>query len=137
MTLSLSSNVNLHHTINLRALCGANVVTQHPGFQSERNPCTPPCGMVFFSIFLRTLDPESESFGITGEPLWITSTQSRSIQVRSHNAKDMWVLTVCVATTLVGGGVRIHPENTRMSVRHGVQCVAQCIACEALALAVW
>ena len=37
----------------------------------------------------------------------------------------------------VGGGVRIHPENARMSGRHGVQCVAQCVACAALALAVW
>ena len=30
----------------------------------------------------------------------------------------------------VGGGVRIHPEN----VRHGVQYMAQCVACSALTL---
>ncbi len=37
----------------------------------------------------------------------------------------------------VGGGVRIHPENARMSGRHGVQYVAQCVACAALSLVVW
>ena len=37
----------------------------------------------------------------------------------------------------VGGGVRIHPENARKSGRHGVQCVAQCVACAALTLDVW
>ena len=35
------------------------------------------------------------------------------------------------------GGVRIHPENARMSGRHGVQYVAQCVACAALTLVVW
>ena len=34
-------------------------------------------------------------------------------------------------------GVRIHPENTRTSGRHGVQYVAQCVACAALTLDVW
>ena len=38
---------------------------------------------------------------------------------------------------LVGGGVRIHPENARMSGRHGVQYVAQCVACAALTPVVW
>jgi len=38
--------------------------------------------------------------------------------------------------THVGGGVRIHPENARMSGRHGVQYVAQCVACAALTLVV-
>ena len=33
---------------------------------------------------------------------------------------------------LVGGGVRIHPENARMSGRHEVQYVAQCVTCVAL-----
>ena len=33
-------------------------------------------------------------------------------------------------------GVRIHPENARMSGRHGVQYVAQCVACAALTLVV-
>ena len=37
----------------------------------------------------------------------------------------------------VGGGVRIHPTNARMSGRHGVQYVAQCVACAALTLVVW
>ena len=37
----------------------------------------------------------------------------------------------CLAVP-VGGGVRIHPENARMSGRHGVQYVAQCVACAAL-----
>ena len=37
----------------------------------------------------------------------------------------------------VGGGVRIHPENARMSGRHGVQYVAQCVACAALTPVVW
>ena len=36
----------------------------------------------------------------------------------------------------VGGGVRIHPENARMSGRHGVQYVAQCVECAALTLVV-
>ena len=37
----------------------------------------------------------------------------------------------------VGGGVRIHPENARMSGQHGVQYVAQCVACAALTPVVW
>ena len=37
----------------------------------------------------------------------------------------------------VGGGVRIHPENARMSGRHGVQYVAQFVACAALTPVVW
>ena len=36
----------------------------------------------------------------------------------------------------VGGGVRFHPKNARMSGRHGVQYVAQCVACAALTLVV-
>jgi hypothetical protein len=39
--------------------------------------------------------------------------------------------------TTVGCGVRIHLENAHMSGRHGVQYVAQCVACAALTLAVW
>ena len=35
------------------------------------------------------------------------------------------------------GGVRIHPENARMSGRHRIQYVAQCVACAALALVFW
>ena len=38
---------------------------------------------------------------------------------------------------IVGGGVRIHPENARKSGRHGVQYVAQCVACAALTPVVW
>ena len=38
---------------------------------------------------------------------------------------------------IVGGEVRIHPENARMSGRHGVQYVAQCVACAALTLFFW
>ena len=38
---------------------------------------------------------------------------------------------------LVGGGVRIHPENAHMSGRHGVQYGVQCIASTALTLVVW
>ena len=38
---------------------------------------------------------------------------------------------------IVEGGVRIHPENARMSGRHGVQYVAQCVACAALTPVVW
>ena len=34
-------------------------------------------------------------------------------------------------------GVRIHPKNARMSGRHGVQYVAQCVACAALTPVVW
>ena len=30
-----------------------------------------------------------------------------------------------------------HPEHARMSGRHGVQYVAQCVACAALTLVVW
>ena len=38
---------------------------------------------------------------------------------------------------LVGGGDRIHPENDRRGGQHGVQYVAQCVACAALTLVVW
>ena len=37
----------------------------------------------------------------------------------------------------VEAGVRIHSKNTRMSGRHGVLYVAQCVACAALTLAAW
>ena len=37
----------------------------------------------------------------------------------------------------VEGGARIHPENARMSCRHGKQYVAQCVACAALTMVVW
>ena len=37
----------------------------------------------------------------------------------------------------VGDEVRIHPENARMSGRHGVQYMAQCVACAALTPVVW
>jgi hypothetical protein len=37
----------------------------------------------------------------------------------------------------LGSGVRIHPEIVRMSGRHGVQYVAQCVACATLMLLVW
>ena len=38
----------------------------------------------------------------------------------------------------VAGGVgRIHPENCRMRGRHGLQYVAQCVACAALTPVVW
>ena len=36
-----------------------------------------------------------------------------------------------------GGGDRVHPENAHMSGRHGVQYVAQCVACAALTLVIW
>ena len=42
-----------------------------------------------------------------------------------------------VTSPVLGGGVRIHPENARMSGRHGVQYVAQCVACAALTPVVW
>ena len=38
---------------------------------------------------------------------------------------------------VVEGGVRIHPDDARLSGRHGVQYVAQCVACAALAPVVW
>ena len=37
---------------------------------------------------------------------------------------------------VVGGGVRIHSKNARMSGRHGAQYVAQCVAYVALTLVV-
>jgi len=45
--MSLSSKVNVHHTINFMALYGANLVTRWlrcPPNRGERNPHTPPCG---------------------------------------------------------------------------------------------
>ena len=42
---TLSSKVNLPHAINFRALCGANLVTLHPGVPPKRNLRTPPCGI--------------------------------------------------------------------------------------------
>ena len=43
----------------------------------------------------------------------------------------------CLVQLSVGGGVRIHPVNARMSGRHGVQYVEQCVACAALTPVVW
>ena len=42
---TLSSKVKLPHRISCRALCGVNLVTQHPGIEGERSPRTPPCGV--------------------------------------------------------------------------------------------
>ena len=44
---------------------------------------------------------------------------------------------VSLEARILEGGVRIHPENARMSGRHGVQNVAQCVACAALTPVVW
>jgi len=41
---TLSSKVNLQYAFNSRALCGGNVVMQHPKTQGEPNPRAPPCG---------------------------------------------------------------------------------------------
>jgi len=41
---TLSSKVNLSHVIDLTALCGADLVTQHTEFEGERNPRTSPSG---------------------------------------------------------------------------------------------
>jgi len=44
---TFSSKVNLHNTINFRALCGANLVTRWSRSRQNRggrNPRTPPCG---------------------------------------------------------------------------------------------
>ena len=45
-------------------------------------------------------------------------------------------MKVSLCLGVVRGGVRIHPKNARMSGRHGVQYVAQCVACAALTLVV-
>ena len=49
-----------------------------------------------------------------------------------------FVNTVCEIRSrlVVGGGVRIHPENARMSGLHGVQYVTQCVEYAALTLVV-
>ena len=54
---------------------------------------------------------------------------------RSADPRDLRVISCLLSA--VGGGVRIHPENARMNGRHGVQYVAQCVACAALTPVVW
>ena len=44
--------------------------------------------------------------------------------------------TLFASSNAVGGGVRIHPGKADMCGRHGVQCVAHCVACAALTLVV-
>ena len=54
-TMILPSKVNVPYAINVRALCGAKLVTQRPGIQPQRNPCTPPsgsCGVAMAPILL-------------------------------------------------------------------------------------
>jgi len=58
---------------------------------------------------------------------------SFSLSLREEEGYRQQPDTAC----FVGGGVRIHPENARMSGRHGVQYVAECVACAALTLVVW
>jgi len=56
---------------------------------------------------------------------------------RSTEAGPSWGSYDYCITRIEGGGVRIHPKNARRSGRHGVQYVAQCVACAALMLDVW
>ena len=58
--------------------------------------------------------------------------RSRQRQASPEGTSGAWA----ALGTRVGGGVRIHQENARMSGRQGVQYVAQCVACAALTLIV-
>ena len=59
------------------------------------------------------------------------------LRVLSAFHKDTYHKGTLSAYHSVGGEVRIHPENARNGGRHGVQYVAQCVACAALTLDVW
>ena len=48
--MTLSSKVNLPRTMNLKALCDANLVTLHPRIRPLRTPRNPPCGETVLSI---------------------------------------------------------------------------------------
>jgi len=48
----------------------------------------------------------------------------------------VWAENLLVPCVVEGGGDRIHPEKARKSGWHGVQNVAQCVACSALTLVV-
>ena len=70
---------------------------------------------------------------VMNENLLIQPTRSLStITIWADAGGHGWGVALAV-----GGGVRIHPENARMSGRHGVQYVAQCVACAALTPVVW
>ena len=49
-SMTLLSIINLPHAIKLRALCGANLVTQHPSIWSQPHLHTAPCGAENFEI---------------------------------------------------------------------------------------
>ena len=58
-------------------------------------------------------------------------------RVYTWSTDSAWSTRVDSASDMFSGkGVRIHPENARMSGRHGVQYVARCVACAALTLVV-
>ena len=82
---TLSSKVNLPRAINLRTLCGANLVTQHPGTQPQRNRRTLPCE-------------------VTGG----TSARGRWIRTSSSFGGGRWIRT----SGSFGGG-RSGPRPTR------------------------
>ena len=52
---TLSSKVNLLHEIDLRAVCGANLVTEHPRISGQRNPRTQSCGMTIPGCFFQSV----------------------------------------------------------------------------------
>jgi len=58
---TLASKVNLYHAIILWTLCGANLVTYHPGIEGERNPRSPPCGNDRLIILLVDVTMQSHS----------------------------------------------------------------------------
>ena len=72
----------------------------------------------------------------TGADLGISDEPRDFLPPRSLLVHERFRLVQTLGDLALGGEVRIHPENNRVSGRHGVQYVAQCVACAALTLVV-
>ena len=68
---------------------------------------------------------------------WTIAVGGDEVQGADGALERLEGVRVLLEDLAVGGGVQIHLESARVSGRHGVQYVAQCVACAALTLVVW
>ena len=74
---------------------------------------------------------------LTITDLTIIAVRGDEVQGADGALERLEGVRVLLEHLAVGGGVQIHLESARVSGRHGVQYVAQCVACAALTLVVW
>ena len=83
---ALSSKINLPHAINCRALCGANLVTKHPGIEGGRNLRTPPCGTAKSTHHIQTSPDGSGLFSssLLLPSLALSDTKVYELEIRAR-----------------------------------------------------